>query len=236
MPFVCFPCGMLPTSALPADNSLPVAALLTLSGGFLDAFTFVGHGQVFANAMTGNIVLMGIATAAQDWEQALRHVPPLLAFIAGVFLANCLRLPRVREMVVSPALVCLALEIVMLGIGSQLPADFPDAWLVPGIALVAAMQNSSFTHVGSSPYNSVMTTGNLRRSIESLFRGLTHKMARTDLHEARVFGLVCLCFLLGAVLGGLCTMSMDNQALLVPVLILAVVFAICLYDARARGQ
>ncbi|MFL9611270.1 YoaK family protein [Methylobacillus sp. Pita2] len=225
----------LPAS-LPADNSLRVAALLTLSGGFLDAFTFVGHGQVFANAMTGNIVLMGIAVAAQDWAQALRHVPPLLAFIAGVFLANCLRLPRVREIIVSPALVCLALEIVMLGIGSQLPADFPDAWLVPGIALVAAMQNSSFTHIGSSPYNSVMTTGNLRRSIESLFKGITHKMDEVALHEARVFGLVCLCFLLGAVLGGICTLSMDNLALTLPVLMLVVAFGICLYDARAQRQ
>ncbi|MGY1489372.1 YoaK family protein [Methylobacillus pratensis] len=225
----------LPTS-LPADNSLRVAALLTLSGGFLDAFTFVGHGQVFANAMTGNIVLMGIAVAAQDWTQALRHVPPLLAFITGVFLANCLRLPRVREKIVSPALICLALEIVMLGIGSQLPMDFPDAWLVPGIALVAAMQNSSFTHIGSSPYNSVMTTGNLRRSIESLFKGITHKMDRAALHEARVFGLVCLCFLLGAVLGGICTLSMDNLALLVPVLMLSAAFGICLYDARAQRR
>lgn len=225
----------LPAS-LPADNSLRVAALLTLSGGFLDAFTFVGHGQVFANAMTGNIVLMGIAVAAQDWAQALRHVPPLLAFIAGVFLANCLRLPRVRKIIVSPALVCLALEIVMLGIGSQLPADFPDAWLVPGIALVAAMQNSSFTHIGSSPYNSVMTTGNLRRSIESLFKGITHKMDEGALHEARVFGLVCLCFLLGAVLGGICTLSMDNLALTLPVLMLVVAFGICLYDARAQRQ
>jgi hypothetical protein len=30
-----------------------VALLLTLSGGFLDAFTFVGHGKVFANSMSG---------------------------------------------------------------------------------------------------------------------------------------------------------------------------------------
>lgn len=213
-----------------------VAALLTLSGGFLDAFTFVGHEQVFANAMTGNIVLMGIAVAAQDWMQAFRHVPPLLAFITGVFLANCLRLPKVREKIVSPALICLGLEIVMLGIGSQLPMDFPDIWLVPGIALVAAMQNSSFTHIGSSPYNSVMTTGNLRRSIESLFKGITHNMDRAALHDARAFGLVCLCFLLGAVLGGICTSSMYNFALLVPVLMLLAAFGICLYDARTQRR
>ncbi|MCB5190205.1 DUF1275 domain-containing protein [Methylobacillus arboreus] len=220
------------STSFPADNSLRVAALLTLSGGFLDAFTYVGHGHVFANAMTGNIVLMGVAAAAQDWSQALRHVPPLLAFVVGVFLANCLRLSRVRQKLASPALVCLGLEIVMLGIGSQLPRGFPDAWLVPGIALVAAMQNSSFTHVGSSPYNSVMTTGNLRRSIEGLFKGVTNGLDTAAWHEARVFGLICLCFLAGAVLGGFCTLSLHNLALVVPTLMLVLAFGICLYDAR----
>ncbi len=227
---------MLPSTSLPADNSLQVAALLTLSGGFLDAFTYVGHGQVFANAMTGNIVLMGVAVGEQDWSQASRHLPPLLAFVVGVFLANCMRLPSVREKIVSPALFCLGLEIVILSIGSQLSADFPDAWLVPGIALVAAMQNSSFTHIGNAKYNSVMTTGNLRRSIESLFEGVARQFDKLALREARIFALVCACFLFGAVLGGLCTLSMGNQALLVPVLLLLVAFGICLYDARVPRQ
>lgn len=219
----------LPASA---DNSIAVAALLTLSGGFLDAFTYVGHGHVFANAMTGNIVLMGVALAAQDWAQALRHIPPLLAFVIGVFLANCLRLPRIRKALASPALVCLGLEIVILGVGSQLPVDFPDAWLVPCIALVAAMQNSSFTHIGSTPYNSVMTTGNLRRSIEGLFRGMVSHYDGSAWREARLFGLVCLCFLVGAVAGGICTLAWHNLALLVPMLMLVLAFVICLKDAR----
>lgn len=214
-----------------ADNSLSVAALLTLSGGFLDAFSYVGHGHVFANAMTGNIVLMGVAMAEQDWAQALRHLPPLLAFVTGVFFANCLRLPSVRRFLPNPALVCLGLEIIILSIGSMLPVSFPDAWLVPCIALVAAMQNSSFTHIGTTPYNSVMTTGNLRRSIEGLFKGMTHSSSLA-LQEAKLFGLVCVCFLLGAIIGGFATLSLHNLALVVPVAMLCVAFAICLYDRQ----
>jgi hypothetical protein len=38
-----------PTSQLTAaEDSLPVAALLAASGGFLDAFTYVGHGACLA--------------------------------------------------------------------------------------------------------------------------------------------------------------------------------------------
>lgn len=34
------------------------AIFLTLSGGFQDAYTYLCRGKVFANAQTGNIVLM----------------------------------------------------------------------------------------------------------------------------------------------------------------------------------
>ena len=35
-------------------------AVLAVVGGFLDAYTYICRGAVFANAQTGNIVLMGI--------------------------------------------------------------------------------------------------------------------------------------------------------------------------------
>lgn len=40
-------------------KGLPTGLLLAGVGGFLDAYTFVGYGGVFANAQTGNIVLFG---------------------------------------------------------------------------------------------------------------------------------------------------------------------------------
>jgi uncharacterized membrane protein YoaK (UPF0700 family) len=37
-----------------------ISALLASAGGFPDGFTYVGHGHVFANSMTGNVILPGI--------------------------------------------------------------------------------------------------------------------------------------------------------------------------------
>jgi uncharacterized membrane protein YoaK (UPF0700 family) len=39
--------------------SLLQATPLAATGSYLDAFTFVGKGRVFANSMTGNVVIMG---------------------------------------------------------------------------------------------------------------------------------------------------------------------------------
>ena len=45
------------------SDSIPMALLLALTGGFLDAYTYVTRGGVFANAQTGNFALMALNLA-----------------------------------------------------------------------------------------------------------------------------------------------------------------------------
>ncbi|MEN0054707.1 MAG: YoaK family protein [Mucilaginibacter sp.] len=217
-----------------SDNSIEVAALLTLSGGFLDVFTYVGHGHVFANSMTGNIVFLGMYSAMGNWQQAMRHIPPIIAFLTGVFVAYRMHLPSVLKYLPKPALTCLGLEIIVLIAASFLSSSFPDILLVLAIALVAAMQNSSFTKLELWAYNSVMTTGNLRRFAEAFFRGTMPARDPIALREARLFGFVCLCFLAGAVLAALTTPKLHDLALFIPAGTLFIAFVICWRRQEAR--
>jgi len=137
-----------------------VAVLLTLSGGFLDAFTYIGHGKVFANSMTGNIVLLAVNLAAGNWQQVSRHISPIVGFVCGVLAAHLLQLMTPRR-VRHPAVASLVFEIVFLA-GAALKG-LPEFWLIPGISFVATLQTMFFTHSGKLTYTSVMTTGNLRR-------------------------------------------------------------------------
>ena len=213
------------------ERSLAVAALLTLSGGFLDAFTYAGHGGVFANAMTGNVIFLGLFVAAGAWGRALTHLYPIVAFLAGIFAAHLLRLhASVRDGRRVP-LVCLGIEIVTLTGIALLPARVPDVPIVLAIAFVAALQNSSFTHVRDWSYNSVVTTGNLRRLAESLFSGTVPRRNALALQQARVFAAICFCFLIGAVMGGTSTPHLGNAALFVPVGVLVGALVCC----RPRG-
>ena len=41
------------------SESMILGVVLTLAGGFQDAYSYNCRGQVFANAQTGNIVLLG---------------------------------------------------------------------------------------------------------------------------------------------------------------------------------
>jgi hypothetical protein len=68
--------------------SVGVGATLALAGGYLDGFTFVGHGRLFANAMTGNIVYLGMEVLSSPGHPNFRHLPPLFMFMLGIWAAR----------------------------------------------------------------------------------------------------------------------------------------------------
>ena len=49
---------------------------LSASGGLQDAYTYIGRGKVFANAQTGNIVLMSQAAFDGDLARVLHYLVP----------------------------------------------------------------------------------------------------------------------------------------------------------------
>ena len=63
------------------------AAFLSISGGLQDAYTYLARGNVFANAQTGNIVLLSQHIADGDLASSIRYLVPLTFFALGVAAA-----------------------------------------------------------------------------------------------------------------------------------------------------
>ena len=59
------------------SESFVVGILLSLCGGFQDAYTYMGRDKVFANAQTGNIVLLGNHLAQGEWALCARYAIPV---------------------------------------------------------------------------------------------------------------------------------------------------------------
>jgi hypothetical protein len=83
------------TSGFPGGQRLSAvmaSVLATTAGGAMDAWVYLAHGHVFANAQTGNIVLMGVALAGGDVAKVatpgLRHRHSGLATVRGVAQAQ----------------------------------------------------------------------------------------------------------------------------------------------------
>ena len=54
------------------SSSLAVGILLALAGGFMDAYSYMARGHVFANAQTGNILLVAVAISEGRPADSLR--------------------------------------------------------------------------------------------------------------------------------------------------------------------
>ena len=103
------------------SESMILGVVLTLAGGFQDAYSYNCRGQVFANAQTGNIVLLGQNIASGNFQNALHYLFPLLAFLAGVYLSEWVRELCKSFQKLHWRQIVLAFEIVMLAIAGLLP-------------------------------------------------------------------------------------------------------------------
>lgn len=207
-----------------------VAILLTLTGGFLDAFTYIGHGKVFANHMTGNVVLLAVNLASGGISQALRYTWPLLGFVCGILTAHLLQLIawcRARH----PAVVSLVFEVAFLVLAAL--KELPEFWLLAGVAFVATQQSMFFTHSGKQTYSPVMTTGNLRRCIQLFFESTIPQCKAAGLRDAAGLGAISLSFVLGALAGGLTTHRLHDAALWLPAALLVTALVDMFRHARA---
>ncbi len=203
-------------------GTLGTAALLASAGGFLDAFTYVGHGHVFANAMTANVVLLGVNGFAGDWQTALSHLPPIVAFLMGVSASQAMQLRSKKRGVAAPYTSILRSEIAVLLVLSFLRGPSKDLLFTIPIAFAASVQVQTFREVNGRPYNSTFTTGNLRALSEAVFSWFLEGRSPRAADVARDFSAICAALLLGAAAGGFATPAFGNRALWCVILVLAI--------------
>lgn len=207
----------------PADRLLS-ATLLAAVGGLLDAVVYTLHGHVFANAMTGNVILLGISAFSGDWWQALRHFVPICAFVLGVASSRILRLlPQFRA-----SISVLALEMAVLFVAGLLGPSFPELPFTAIISFTSAFQVSTFRLVGRFAYNSTFITGNLRTAADGFVGQFTEHdavMRRSEGAKARKLFVICAAFLAGALLGAWCAPLFGNRTLWVAEPLLAIALA-----------
>jgi uncharacterized membrane protein YoaK (UPF0700 family) len=212
------------------------ASLLAAAGGYLDSFTYLGHGGVFANAMTGNVVLLGINCISGDWRTGLRHLPPIVAFVLGIAVASIFGLAAVERHVRSRYLISLVVEIALLLGLSLLPRHTPNFWITTTIAFAGSVQVATFRKVNGQSYNSTFTTGNLRTLSEGLVTWFSPERKPGTGRLIRDFTSICAAFLAGATAGAFATPRLYNHALWIDVALLLVVLARVLNRSGSKQQ
>lgn len=214
-----------------SSNSIYLGVLLAIVGGFLDAYTFISRDGVFANAQTGNMVLLAVKAANKDWRGVLLIIPPIVAFILGVLVSELVKMPHVREVLHSYRRSILILECLVLMTVGLLPKSVPNIVVTVCIAFVSSLQISTFNKLDKWAYNSTMTTGNLRTATQAAYLAIKEHdpEARKQFNE---FFAIIFSFTSGALIGTFSTTYLGNPSIFIAGGIL--VIAIILYH-RDRG-
>lgn len=210
------------------SETFRVGAALAVAGGFLDAFTYLCHGGVFANAQTGNIVQLGVRLAEGDLVGVLHYLLPIAAFVAGILLAEGLRRACRHWQAIHWRQPLLLAEAAVLTLCALAGTGEADTAVNVAVSFVCALQVQGFRKVHGSALATTMCTGNLRSAVESLLAWRANREPGALRRSRHTFGVVGF-FILGAALGVLCVRAlggMEGAALGVPIALLLAVFCL----------
>lgn len=198
------------------STTLPFAAALTLVGGYLDSYSYAVRGKVFANAQTGNIVLLARAISEKNPALMLHYLIPVLTFIIGVYLAKTIHMKCASK---THHTLVLAIEATLAILCAFIPHGYDNCANLM-ISFLCAIQVATFGEFCTIPITTTMCTGNLKNATDFLHRYHAKGEAASKKPALVIYAIVAL-FALGATLGFLLSHTLDLYAVLVPGLILA---------------
>ena len=205
------------------SDSILLGIILAVVGGFLDAYTYLIRGGVFANAQTGNIVLLGVNLAQGNYSETVHYLVPILAFAFGILTAELIKSKLKSNASVHWRQIIVIIELILLFVCSFIDSGVGNAWVNTVISFVCALQVESFRAVEGNAAATTMCTGNLRSGTEQLFLALKCK-DKQHLKKGIVYYAIIAAFVFGAVMGALIINFLGVKAILVACVLLLLSF------------
>ena len=205
------------------SDSIPCGILLALSGGCMDAYSYLCRGHVFANAQTGNIIFLGLGIGNGDYYAALRFLWPVLAFAGGIIISDIIN--RRKSFLhfhwrqISVLIEAIAL-IVALFISSTLNNM---ANII--ISFACGIQIESFRKIHGHIVSTTMCVGNLRSGIFNIGEYFNTR-DKSYLRQAYLYFGIIVAFVAGAFIESRLIMVMGGYGLLLSPALLIVVLII----------
>jgi uncharacterized membrane protein YoaK (UPF0700 family) len=209
------------------SESIELAILLAMSGGVMDAYSYLVRDHVFANAQTGNMLLFGINLAAADWDECLRYAVPVVCFAAGIALCHAIKLLGREEHLHWRQLALLA-EIVLLVVVAKVPVG--HSLRANGLTSFACgIQVQAFRKFHGRSLATTMCIGNLRSGTHSMVSWACTRKAEY-LETGLISYFVIVCFVVGAVIGNWFVPLLGTSMILVSAALLFISFLILFID------
>lgn len=212
------------SKAFQTSESMELALVLALSGGLMDAYSYLARGQVFANAQTGNLLLLGVHLSTGNIDVVARYLSPVLAFTLGCMLAEIVRRTNRRRAIKKRPIhwrqhVVMG-EIVLLTIVSCLSTNV-NLLANSLLSLACGMQVQAFRKLHGHAFATTMCIGNLRSGTQEFVAYLDDRR-RDHVRVGGLYFFVVISFVVGAVLGNALLPHLGLRTILVSCALLAI--------------
>lgn len=204
------------------SDAFRTALFVILSGGFQDAYTYCCRGEVFANAQTGNIVLMSSAFFIGEWRTVLKYIIPVVSFLAGTAAAELIHVRFKPCEKIHWRQIILIIEIILLFAVGFIP-DRINSLANALVSFVCAMQVQTFHKVRGHAYASTMCIGNMRSGVEALC-AYFHVHDKAILKKALTYFGVIAVFAAGAGIGTFITDKIGDKSIWICCILLFISF------------
>ena len=214
------------------SDSIELGIILALAGGFMDAYSYMARGQVFANAQTGNILLCGIHLSEADLAGAVHYALPVACFATGIALADLVHCRFANVLHWRQVIVLLeaAVFVAVAYIGPDIVANCLGSF-------ACGMQVESFRKIHGHGIATTMCIGNLRSAVQSVDDYLINR-ERGFLENGLLYFGTIGCFVAGAVLCNWFVERLGHRAIIACSVLLLAAFIIMFIDrehARPRA-
>lgn len=214
-----------------ASESIKLAIILALSGGLMDAYSYIFRGHVFANAQTGNMLLLGVNLAEGNLDLALRYFFPICSFAIGITITDFIHMDESKKIHWRQKAVFI--EAIILAIVAYIPTDY-NLLANSLTSLACGIQVESFRKVHGNAAATTMCIGNLRSGTENWNLFISTKNLKY-LRKSLLYYSLILCFIIGAILGNDMIKQCGQYAILGCSILLIIAY-IFMFDDRERKK
>ena len=208
------------------SESIELGAILALAGGFMDAYSYIGRGGVFANAQTGNMLLAAVNLSSGDPHSSLKPLLPVIAFALGIMMADLVH-ERFASVLQCRQYTVLSESVIVIVV-SRLP-ESQNLLANCLTSLACGTQVESFRKIHGHGIATTMCIGNLRSGTDALsVYAREHKPEQ--LRQALYYFGVIFMFAIGDGIGGNLSAWYGIRVIWVSCILLAVSYSLMEID------
>ena len=208
------------------SDSIPCGILLAVSGGCMDAYSYMFRGHVFANAQTGNMLFCGVNLANGNFSDTLRYLWPVLAFTAGIILSDIIN-EKKTFIKIHWRQISVLVEAIILLIVAFIPETM-NSIANAMTSFACGIQVESFRKIHGNSMATTMCIGNLRSGTYNLDQYWSTGERRYLCKATLYYGII-LSFVIGAIVESRLIDRIGGKAILLSPLLLTVALLIMFY-------